>query len=107
MKAQELSYKELQELGRPSTYDYHHIVYIQFMTPPHSVTLSDFYRVTHGFVFDDDFDRSQCPASFHRIGRGKQYHESDGFKRSTYLKEWRAFLVCKDPKDIVNITWGD
>lgn len=103
-----LTYDELCEFARPSDRRYKNLVYIQFRTLPQAVTMSDYYRVEGCYIEDSVFDAYGKPFHLIRLGRGKRFGESDGFKKSTYMKEWHAYLV--DTENMIvkaKSMWGD
>ena len=103
-----LTYDKLCELARPSTFWYKNLVYIQFRALPQAVTMSDYYRVERCYIEDSVFDARGKPFHLSRLGRGKRFGESDGFKKSTYMKEWRAYLVDTESMTVKAISmWGD
>ena len=93
-----LQWDELINAGK----HYRNIVYIQFRADPKKTLLSDYYRVCG---YPTRFE-SHDYVVLERFGRGKAFRHDDGFKKTTYLKEWRAYLVTTDKLDI-NDEWED
>ena len=89
-----LQWDELFELGEHR----HNIVYIQIPVNPKKMVWSGYYRVSPSFSGLNCEKREYI--QLQRFGSGRTFGYDSGFKKKTYLKEWRAYFVAKDVPEI-------